>query len=698
MGLQSSYVISQGHCHKLGATIEEDGVNFAVFCPAASVIELLLFKDVDDDNPDVISLSSPIYRSVYYWHVFVKGLGAGQVYAWRVREAVRSYKYNKSNVELGKVLLDPYGKRVLFPKAYKRFQTDNEQENVRTAARSVVIDFSQYDWGIECAPRHALNKTVIYEMHVKGFTAHPSSKVAEDIRGTYRGLIEKIPYLVDLGVTAVELLPVYQYDKFDALPGKENYWGYCPMSFFAPHESYSSDQSIMGPINEFRDMVKALHRNGIEVILDVVYNHTSEGDHNGPCYCFKGLDKNSYYIINDQGQYYNYSGCGNTLNANNPVVRNMILDSLIFWKEVMHVDGFRFDLASILARDSTGMPIPNAPALLDIDHDFRLADAKIIAEPWDAGGLYQLGNIAGSKWREWNGQFRDDVRSFMRGDVNVIKRFVLRLIGSPDIYNEREIDPQKSINFITCHDGFTLNDLVTYSYKHNMDNGENGRDGNDNNYSANYGYEGECDDKALNDLRLRQCKNMLALTVLSMGTPMILMGDEVLRTQNGNNNAYCQDNELSYMNWDFNERQTEMLNFTRQMIKRRTIRMRSSTRKRINNYSMLDRVLRNTKIQWHGTKPFQPDWSDESHSIGVMVYWGQYSIYAYIFVNAYWRDLEVELPPLPRNSKREWHLLVDTSDKYPKDISNIYAMKRYSTGYTYKVQSRSLIVFISPAV
>lgn len=693
----NQYVVSQGHCSKLGATIEKGGVNFAVYCPAASVIELLLFKDVDDAQPTVIQLSSPIFRSVYYWHVFVKGVGAGQVYAWRVREAVSTYQVAKDHVEIGKVLVDPYGKRMVFPKDYQRFQGTDDAQNVACAARSVVVDTSTYEWGIECSPKHDLTKTVIYEMHVKGFTAHESSGVAEDIRGTYRGLIEKIPYLVELGITAVELLPVYQFDKYDALPGKFNYWGYCPMSFFAVHEAYSSDKSIMGPLDEFRDMVKALHRNGIEVILDVVYNHTSEGDANGPTYCFKGFDKRDYYIMNDQGDYYNYSGCGNTLNANNPVVRKLILDSLIFWHEEMHVDGFRFDLASILARDSNGTPLLNAPALLDIDHNVQLADAKIIAEPWDAGGLYQLGNIAGSKWREWNGQFRDDIRSFMRGDPQSIKKFVLRLIGSPDIYNEHEIDPQKSINFITCHDGFTLNDLVSYSYKHNLDNGENGRDGNDANYSANYGVEGDTDDDKLLDLRLRQCKNMIALTVLSMGTPMILMGDEILRTQQGNNNAYCQDNELSWMNWNLDERQQDMLQFTKQMIHRRTFRTRISANHRRSKYTMLHGALRNTKIQWHGIKPFQADWSDNSHTIGVMIYWGQYSIYAYIFVNAYWEDLTVELPPLPHNAKRQWSMLVDTADKNPGDVVNVFNMPRHCAGDKLKVRARSLVIMVAPA-
>ena len=691
-----NFIIKAGHCRALGPTLEEDGVNFAVWCPAASAMDLLLFKYPEDPNPAVITLASPIFRSVYYWHVKVLGIKSEQIYAWRVREAIRTYKAASSHVEIGKILIDPYAKRVIFPKGYKRFQDGTMEENLATAAKSIVLDLDEYDWGLDISPRHPLNKTVIYEMHVKGFTAHPSSGVSAHLRGTYRGLIEKIPYLVELGVTAVEFLPVYQFDIHDALPGKQNYWGYSPMAFFAPHEGYSSDKSFMGPINEFRDLVKALHRHGLEVILDVVYNHTSEGDQNGPTYCYKGFDKKNYYIINQDGYYANYSGCGNTFNGNNSVVRNLIIDSLIFWKEKMHVDGFRFDLASILARDENGVPIPNSPTLLDIDSNPRLAETKIIAEPWDAGGLYQLGNIAGSKWREWNGQFRDDVRSFMRGDSGMIKRFVSRLLGSPDIYNEKEVDPQKSINFITCHDGFTLWDLVSYSEKHNEANGENGRDGNNANYSANYGCEGECDDKALNDLRLRQAKNMLALTVLSMGTPMIMMGDEILRTQKGNNNAYCQDNELSYMHWDLNERQRDMLNFTQAIIKRRTIRSRAEGHER-RHVKMLDSVLRSTKLQWHGVLPFQPDWSFSSHSIGVLVYWSTYSIYAYVFVNAFWEDLEIELPPQPRNSKRHWLPVVDTSKKAPDDVIVGLNFKRYSAGEKLKVQARSIVMLISPA-
>ncbi len=685
------HVISTGHCRQLGATVEKDGVNFAVWCPKAIVIELLLFKTVDDDDPEVISLKSGIFKSIYYWHVKVRHIGNGQIYAWRIRRASKDQN-GFSGVTLNRVLLDPYSRRVLFPDNYQRFQGDDDKMNLRCAAKSVVIDMDNYNWGLDIHPCHPLTRTIIYEMHVRGFTAHPSSGLDDSVRGTYRGLIEKIPYLKKLGITAVELLPVYQFDTQDALPGHANYWGYSPMSFFAVHEHYSSDRSILGPINEFRDMVRALHKNGIEVILDVVYNHTSEGDQNGPCYCYKGFDAPGYYILNEDGTYANYSGCGNTFNGTKPVARNMILDSLVFGKEQMHVDGCRFDLASILARDTHGVPLSDSPTLLDIDANPHLADTKLIAEPWDAGGLYQLGSVAGSKWREWNGRFRDDVRAFMRGDNGVIKQFILRLLGSPDIYDEHEVDPQKSINFITCHDGFTMWDMVTYAEKHNEDNGEHGRDGNNCNYSANYGYEGEIDDPRLNSLRLRQVKNFMVLSLLSMGTPMLMMGDEVLRTQRGNNNAYCQDNEISWLNWNFTPMQQEMLDFTCRIIKTKLSgRLRTKTR----DTEVLNKALRNQKLQWHGVAPFRPDWSDQSHSVGMLVYLGEYGLYAYIFVNAYWDDLTIELPPQPVSVHRSWYKFVDTSKHDLDETVNFTNLTQYHPGEHIQVTSRSVVVFTS---
>ncbi len=397
-------------------------------------------------------------------------------------------------------------------------------------------------------------------MHVGGFTRHPNSGVAEQKRGTFLGLVEKIPYLKQLGITAVELLPVFQFDPQDCPPGKVNYWGYSPVSFFAPHHAYCSRRDPLAAVDEFRDMVKALHRADIEVILDVVFNHTAEGDHRGPTLCFRGFDNTAYYILEqDPSRYANYSGTGNTLNANHPAVRRMILDSLRYWVEVMHVDGFRFDLASILARDESGQPIPNPPVLWDIESDPVLASSKLIAEAWDAAGLYQVGSFIGDSWKEWNGRFRDDVRGFVRGDLGLARRVADRLVGSPDIYGYEKREAEQSVNFVTCHDGFTLNDLVSYNQKHNQTNGEYNRDGADENRSWNCGFEGPTDNIAVESLRNRQIKNFLTITLVSLGVPMVPMGDEVRRTQRGNNNAYCQDDETSWFDWTLVEKQADLL-------------------------------------------------------------------------------------------------------------------------------------------
>lgn len=695
------HVISAGHTRHLGPTIERDGVNFCIWSPDAESVELLLFKNDHDDDPEIILLESDIFRSNYYWHVKVLDLKAGQIFAWRIHQS-RAQGCDDPLVK-NAVLIDPYAKRVVYPEGFTRYQTlQNEKLNFKTCAKSAVIDIDDYDWGMDIRPGTSMRKSVIYEMHVKGFTASPSSGLGEQIRGTYRGLIEKIPYLVELGITAVELLPVYQFDERDAKPGHPNYWGYSPVSFFAPHEQYSSDKSLNGPLNEFRDMVKALHRNNIEVILDVVYNHTSEGDEHGPCYCFKGFDKQGYYILNEEGRFTNYTGCGNTFNGNSPVVRALILDSLTFWKDKMHVDGFRFDLAAILSRDQQGTPLTSSPTLLDIDTNHHLADTKLIAEPWDAGGLYALGKISGSRWREWNGRFRDDVRSFMRGDCGLVNTFINRLLGSPDIYNEHKVDSQKSLNFITCHDGFTLWDLVSYTQKRNEANGENSRDGCDCNYSANYGIEGETEDSEVNALRLRQCKNFMILTLMSFGVPMLLMGDEVLRTQRGNNNAYCQDNELSYFDWNalHNERSQEMLNFTKVAIRMRRMAFAGHMRYASHGTLMLNKLLRNSSLQWHGVKPFQPDWSEQSHSVGMIRYSTTSGYYIYFFINAWWNDLVIELPPCPAGAKTPWFKALDTSCPATQlpSVFNVSDFKRSHAGDLLRVKARSVVMFVSPNI
>ena len=517
----------------LGATVRPDGVNFSLFSRNATGVELLFFDRDDDARPgQVVQLDPGTDRAYYYWHTFLPGVRAGQVYAYRVwgqSDPGRGLRFDPM-----KVLLDPYGRGVAVPRSYNRAAAATDGENAAVAMKSVVVDPGAYDWDGDTRPQRPLAKTIIYEMHVRGFTRHPSSGVAESLRGTYAGVIEKIPYLQQLGITAVELLPVFQFDAQDAPAGRVNYWGYAPISFFSPHRAYSSRQDALGPVDEFRDMVKALHKAGLEVILDVVFNHTTEGDHRGPTLSFRGVDNPTYYMLeHDQTYYSNYSGTGNTLNANHPIVRRMIVDSLRYWVDEMHVDGFRFDLASILSRDESGRPMPAPPVLWDIESDPALAGTKLIAEAWDAGGLYQVGSFAGDSWREWNGRFRDDVRSFFRGDERSVPPLADRLLGSPMLYGHKEREAEQSVNFVTCHDGFTLNDLVSYGEKHNDANGEDNRDGNNDNRSSNWGAEGPTDDAAIETLRNRQVKNFLTTTMLSLGMPMILMGDEVRRTQRG---------------------------------------------------------------------------------------------------------------------------------------------------------------------
>jgi glycogen operon protein len=451
---------------------------------------------------------------------------------------------------------------VAVPEGYSRIEASRPGGNVARAMKSVVTDVRTYDWEGDAPLKRPSARTIIYEMHVRGFTRHPNSGVTEQRRGTYAGLIEKIPYLQELGITAVELLPVFQFDPQDCPPGRVNYWGYAPVSFFAPHQAYSSRKDPLGALDEFRDMVKALHRAGIEIILDVVYNHTAEGDNSGPTFCYRGLENGAYYILEeDRSGYSNYTGTGNTLNANHPIVRRLILDSLWFWVEEMHVDGFRFDLASILARDEAGRPLQNPPILWDIESDPALAGTKLIAEAWDAAGLYQVGSFVGDSWKEWNGRFRDDARDFFRGEAGSVARFADRLIGSPEIYGHEEREPEQSVNFVTCHDGFTLNDLVSYNGKHNEANGEDNRDGANDNRSWNCGVEGPTDDPTIERLRNRQVKNFLTVTLLSLGVPMILMGDEVRRTQRGNNNAYCLDDETTWFDWSLVRRHADVHRF-----------------------------------------------------------------------------------------------------------------------------------------
>jgi glycogen operon protein len=528
-------------------------------------------------------------------------------------------------------------------------------------------------------------------MHVGGFTRHPNSGVADGLRGTYAGLIQKIPYLQELGITAVELLPVFQFDAQEAPPGKPNYWGYQPISFFAPHHAYSSRQDPLGPINEFRDMVKALHKARIEVILDVVFNHSAEGDADGPTLCFRGIDNPTYYILEaDRSKYADYTGCGNTLNANQPIVKRMIVDSLRYWVEQMHVDGFRFDLASILTRDADGNVLPNPPVIWDIESDPVLAGTKLFAEAWDAAGLYQVGKFVGEGWKEWNGHFRDDVRSFFRAEKHSVRQFADRLVGSPNIYEHKRREPEQSVNFVTCHDGFTLNDLVTYDHKHNEANAQDNRDGGDDNRSWNCGVEGPTDDPQIEKLRNRQVKNFLTSTMLSIGLPMITMGDEVRRSQSGNNNAYCQDNEVSWFDWSLLERHADIHRFAQLLIERRAVRNIDHEKMRV----PLGELIHHSESHWHGTKLFKPDWGDESHSIALTVKLKQEKLLVHFIMNAYWDGLTFELPPTFDGTPVTWRRWIDTSLDSPHDIS-MWRDAPTHQGYEYAATARSTVVLFT---
>ncbi|HEY1470439.1 MAG TPA: glycogen debranching protein GlgX [Candidatus Acidoferrum sp.] len=683
----------EGRSSPLGATLSPEGTNFSVYSKHATAVELLLFDCVDDARPARVIRIDPAYsRTYHYWHVFVPRVKAGQIYGYRVDG--RFDPPSGMRFDFAKVLLDPYGRRVVVPRYYSRDAARGKGDNAAMAMKSVVTDPRSYDWEGDTPLNRPSSQTIVYEMHVRGFTRDASSGVSNDKRGTFAGVIEKIPYLKALGITAVELMPVFQFDPQDAPSGRVNYWGYAPVSFFAPHQAYSSREDPLGPLDEFRDMVKALHRAGIEVILDVVFNHTAEGDHDGPTLSFRGLDNLTYYILEqDRSRYANYSGTGNTLNANHPIVRRMILDSLRYWVKEMHVDGFRFDLAAILERDESGQVIPNPPVLWDIESDPELAGIKLIAEAWDAAGLYKVGSFIGDSWKEWNGRFRDGVRDFFRGENHSVRNFADRLLGSPAIYSHEEREAEQSVNFVTCHDGFTLNDLVSYNDKHNEVNGENNRDGSNDNRSWNCGVEGPTNDRSVEKLRNRQVKNFLTVTMLSVGMPMLLMGDEVRRTQFGNNNAYCQDNETSWFDWTFLTKHADVYRFASLLNARRVLRDQEPERQRLS----LNQLLRGVNLVWHGVKLDQPDWGENSHSIAFNVEPKGEKLLFHVIMNAYWESLDFHLPQVHGLSENPWRRWIDTALDSPHDILELERAESVP-GYAYRAESRSVVMLFTGAV
>ncbi len=689
------FVIERGSPIPLGATVKRKGINFAVFSSHATSVTLVIYKSGEEKPVAEFQLSPGYNKTGDVWHAFIHDLNPGVRCGYRM-DRHRDDKKNTHRFNKDAVLIDPYAKALSgnseWGKLYRRKGANNYAPPINVR-RSLIIE-DDFDWGKDQPLNIPLSDSIIYELHIRGFTRHESSHVKYP--GTFKGFIEKIPYLKELGITAVELLPINEFEEMDTdrinpETGERllNFWGYHPISFFPPKASYAANSRSGAQVKEFKSLVKALHEAGIEVILDMVFNHTAEGDERGPTFCFRGIDNSIYYIIDQEtGAYHNYSGCGNTLNCNHPVVRNMILDSLRYWVTEMHVDGFRFDLASILGRGQDGAVLSNPPVLERIAADPVLANTKLIAEAWDAAGLYQVGTFPNwGRWAEWNGKFRDDIRRFVRGDPGMVPSLTTRLVGSPDLYRGSGRAPSHSVNFVTCHDGFTLSDLVSYNTKHNIANGEDNEDGANENLSWNCGHDGPTDSEEIHSLRLRQMKNFVTLLFFSHGVPMILAGDEVGRTQKGNNNAYCQDNGISWINWDFMKMNANLFRFFKVLI---TFRKKHPVlRPESFEGNSTDNPL---KIAWHGVELNRPDLSWESRSIAMHLFGNGLDHDIYLIVNAYWEGLKFKLPKL-RNEKK-WYRFVDTMLNPPDDVTEVDNEIFCTNQRSYKVGTRTVVVLV----
>jgi isoamylase len=698
--------LSQGSHHPLGATPGSEGVNFSLYSATAEAVWLLLFDRPDGDPTDIIRVQD---RDRYAWHVFVHGAGAGQLYGYKVRgpfDPARGLRFNDR-----KLLIDPYAKALTGkivneenlllsydPGDPSRDLSVDRRENQAIVPKAIVVD-DRFDWRGDAPPSIPFERMVIYETHLKGFTAHPSSKVAHP--GTYLGFVGKIPHLQSLGVNAVELLPVHEFhvDDFLREKGLTNYWGYNTVAFFAPESSFGTGRSPGCQVEEFKTLVRELHRAGIEVILDVVYNHTGEGNELGPTFSFKGIDNPSYYVLtggpSDSGRYYmNWTGCGNSVNlATVPGIR-LVMDSLRYWVEAMHVDGFRFDLASVLGREG-GMYRKCASFFDAVSQDPVLQKTKLIAEPWDLGA-YEVGEFP-VDWSEWNGRFRDTARKFVKGDGGQLRDLGFRLTGSADLYGDDGRSAYNSVNFVTCHDGFTLRDLVSYNGKHNEANLEGNRDGTDDNNSWNCGAEGETDDPEVERLRRRLAKNHACLLLFSSGTPMILGGDEFLRTQRGNNNAYCQDNDISWFDWGAAESEKDgMVAFFRKAIaftKRHTILQRRKF------FTGADRDGNAVPdIQWFGEDLAPPRWDDPEDRLLCLLLDGNEEpseageYFLFIVLNGDDREREVRVPPIAGGKR--WRRAIDTSLPWGEDFAEDGDGPLLDPADRYLVNPRTTVVLL----
>ena len=671
-----------GKPNAFGALLTADGVNFAVFSRGAVRVFLDLFEAAEDAQPyATIELDPVKNKTGDVWHVFVKGIGAGALYLYRVDGEYNPPRGDRFNVN--KYLLDPYAKAFTRGSVFRSYNLQRTRglagiENGKLSDLSdfpkcVVVDDTAFDWQGDRPLHLPLNRTILYEAHLRGFTASETSQVSAP--GTYKGFIEKIPYLKELGITAVEFLPVFEFDEdengnINQRTGEKlaNYWGYSTIGFFAPKTTFSSDVSPGAPVREFKELVRQLHLAGIEVILDVVFNHTAEGNEHGYTFSMRGFENSVYYLLppNEKQYYMNYSGCGNTINAAHPIVSRFIIDCLRYWVSEMHVDGFRFDLASALTRDRNGN-VQGFPFLTSaIAEDPVLAGAKIIAEPWDCGGGYHVGGFPGGRWSEWNDRFRNDIRRFLRGDHHLATAAATRVAGSSDLYNHSGRMPTASINFITAHDGFTLNDVVSYNGKHNDENGEGNRDGSDDNLSYNRGFEGPTHNPKIENLRVQIIKNFLLCLMTSQGVPMMLMGDEFRRTQQGNNNAYCQDNAISWVDWDFAVTYADVLTFTKRLI---ALRKAHPVFMRSRFFSE-----HNPEIEWFDAEGRVPDWANAGRFLafrlrgaGIKNDSGIDDNDLYIAGNTDIYDVTITVPSPAKDKK--WYRVADTSVAGPDSIA-----------------------------
>ena len=683
-----------GHPFPLGATVMHRSVNFSIFSRHATGCTLVLFEK-GAQEPFVEIPFPPAFKIGDVYCMILFNIDYKSVdYGYRFdgpSNPLEGHCFNRK-----KILIDPYAKILNGRNTWGQLPSGKNKDQYKCG-----ILGQDFDWGDDRPPNHRIEDLIIYEMHVRGFTQHPRSNVK--FPGSYRGMINKIPYLRELGINCVELMPIFSFDEHEFKlmrpPHRKqlfNYWGYSTVGFFAPKAGFAASKGQGEEVNELKSLIKELHKNDIEVFLDVVFNHTAEGNQDGPTLSMRGIDNKIYYLLEENGKYADYSGCGNTLNCNHPAVRGMVIDCLRYWVAEYHIDGFRFDLASILSRDQAGQPMASPPLIEFLAGDPVLSKCKLIAEAWDAAGLYQVGTFPDfGRWSEWNGKYRDTLRRFLRGDFDMTLDMALGIQGSPDLYEGR--GPGASINFITCHDGFSLYDLMSYTRKYNLANGEKNKDGNDQNFSSNYGAEGETSDESLEALRLRQMKNAIAVLLLSQGVPMLLMGDEMRHSKKGNNNTYCQDNELNWIDWSALEKYADLNRFFRCLIQFRKAHPVLRHRHHLSHEDMAGTGY--ADISWHGIKLHEPDWTYHSKTLAFMLC-GDHTEKGipkdsdiFVVLNMYEGDLEFEIP-YSKNG-RKWFVAVNTSQPSPRDCSipgQEFLLKKQDA---IEVASRSVVVLIA---